>query len=58
MEWEQYKQNIRKVKERLLVFDIKKKKCKDPKKATKIATDIQKTKDKIKSFEAIGPTDL
>ena len=58
MEWEKYKQNIRKLKERLLVLDVQLNKCKDPKKATKIAQDIQKTKDKIKSFEPIGPTDL
>ncbi|MBR1907436.1 hypothetical protein IJ818_00690 [bacterium] len=58
LEWEKYKQNIRKLKERLLVLEVQLKNCKDSKKATKIASDIQKTKDKIKGFNSIGPTDL
>ncbi len=58
LEWEKYKQNIRKLKEKILVLNVQLKNCKDSKKATKFAIDLQKTKDKINSFEKIGPIDL
>ena len=58
LEWEKYKQNIRKLKERLLVLNVQLKNCKDAKKATKLASDLQKTTNKIESYKNIGPTDL
>ena len=58
LEWEKYKQNIRKLKERLLVLNVQLKNCKDTKKSIKIASDLQKTQKKIDSYKDIGPTDL
>ena len=58
LEWEKYKQNIRRLKEKILVLTVQLKNCNDAKKAKKFAADLQKAKDKINNFEEIGPTDL
>ena len=58
VEWEKYKQNIRKLKERLLILNVQLKKANSTTKAKKISQDIQKIKEKLINFEKIGPTDL
>lgn len=58
IEWEKYKQDVRKMKERLLVLNVQLKSAKDPKKATKIAQDIQKINKRLDALKEIGPTDL